>query len=243
MRDLAREAQCLRGDGVEMDRVVVAGDRGVLTAQVGRELPDDAVGRRGRDLEAGRGVGVALAAPQVGAGALPDRGAVGVGDGRGEVEDLALGVGTRRGHARRDLQGVADADLPVAGDGVLQVHRADGRGRERRVGHDRHVQAEGQHVRVGQRHGVLVREAADLGVRADVLAVDRDRRPVVGQAAEAVGRRLAHAGERADHRDARQRRAQQRAETGGAVVGGALRGVGHLRHPASSGRRPAPRCR
>ncbi len=246
VRDLAREAQRLRGQRVEVDRVVVAGDGRVAAAQVAGQRPGGAGGGRVGEDGALRGRGVATAAAQVGRGALPDQLAVAVADLGDEVEDGALGVRARGADVRRDADLLADDHVAVPGHGVGHVHGADGRGREGRVRHHRHVQAEGQHVRVGQRGDVLAREAAQVAVRLDVGALDGDRGPGEGESLEALGAGLAHAGQAADDGQARQGGAQQGAGAGAAVVGagGALDGgAGHVRRPASSGRRPARRCR
>ena len=71
-----------------------------------------------------------------------------------------------------DLQPLVGGDRPVLADRVLQVHGADRRERKRPVGHDRHVQRERQHVRVGDRQRLLQREAAHLRVGRDAVAVD-----------------------------------------------------------------------
>ena len=59
---------------------------------------------------------------------------------------------------------LADRDRPLLDDPVLDVDEADGAEREAAVRHHRHVQREGEHVRVGGGQVVAQGEAADLGV-------------------------------------------------------------------------------
>ncbi len=213
-----------------MDRVVVAGHGGVPPAEVPGEPPLHAAGRHVLEgaVRGGR-VAVTAADAEQGGGGLPDQlaAAVHVDD---DVEDPALGVRAQArgtgGHLHRLVRG----DRTVLGDGVLEVHRADGGERKRPVGHDRHVQRERQHVRVGQRQVVLEREPADLAVRRHVVAVDRHVVPRLDELGHA-GPGLADARELVDDRDRRQRRLEHG------------RDRHRLRPPASSGRRPAPRCR
>src|SRR4051812_25638404 len=70
--DRAREAEGLGRPGVQVDRIVVARDRGVAAAEVVAERP---VGghRRVLELVARSGLGVAVAALQIGRPALPDQ--------------------------------------------------------------------------------------------------------------------------------------------------------------------------
>ena len=74
---------------------------------------------------------------------------------------------------RTRIEVLADGDRPVLDDPVLEVDEADRAEREAAVGHHRHVQREGEHVRVGGGQGVAEREAADLGVGGDAAGSAR----------------------------------------------------------------------
>ena len=75
---------------------------------------------------------------------------------------------------------VSSSPIPIAAvlvDPVLDVDQADRAEGEAAVGHHRHVQREGEHVRVGDGEAVAEGEAADLGVGGDVGRVGADARP------------------------------------------------------------------
>ena len=135
-------------------------------------MPDGGtvVERRSAD---GASAGIAGPPAQVRRAALPHELAVArcTSVTKSTVRPLACG---RRFSGRTVTSTVSPTAIgAVRGDRVRQVHGADGGERERRVGHHPQVQREAEEVRVGQRHGVLGREAADRGVRRHVLAPDR----------------------------------------------------------------------
>ena len=132
------------------------------------------------------------------------------------------------------------ADRAVLEDPVLDVDEPDGAEREAAVGHHRHLQRKGEHVRVGaaemRRAGY---EAADLGVGRDALGVAAHVRELQLQ----IGHLAAAARDERQQRRARDHRAGgariQRRQAGRARE----RAPRHLRPPAGSGRRRARRCR
>ena len=85
-----------------------------------------------------------------------------------------LGWGSSLVGVDADRQLLVDADAPVLDDAVLDVDEADGAEGEAAVGHHRHVQREGEHVRVGGGQVVAQGEAADAGVGGDPLGVGVD---------------------------------------------------------------------
>ena len=82
-------------------------------------------------------------------------------------EGAAARVRLELGRADAQLQLLAEPDPPVLDDPVLDVDEADRAEGEAAVGHHRHVQREGEDVRVGGGQVVAQREAADPGVGGD----------------------------------------------------------------------------
>ena len=108
VRDLTREPQRLRGQRVEVDRVVVTRHRGIAAAEVGRQVPRRAgrgdVGER-RPL---RSPLVAPAAPEVRRHALPDQLVV-LGAHLGEYVGARLSAGDAENMANVPFLTVQDA--------------------------------------------------------------------------------------------------------------------------------------
>jgi len=237
--DLPLEPERLGGQRVEVDRVVVPGDSGVAASQVAGQLPLNAGARHQVEgFSFGLRRLVAATYAQVRRGRLP-HGLAAAADLGDEVEDLALRVGAQVLRGGRDVEGLRWRDRTMLGDRVAQVHRADGRVREGAVGHDPHVQREGQHMRVGDRERVAQREAADLGVGGDVGRVGDDALEAQVELRDLT----TAAGDERQQRGARDHRRRgagvERQDAGGAVEGSAR----HLRPPAGSGRRRGPCCR
>ena len=175
--DGPREAHGPGGERVQVDRVHVTGHRGIRPAQALGHADDAAAaarsGRAGRLLAAAR-VGVAAPAAQVGASTVPDPLAVDVHLGD-EVDERALGVATAgRSACTREVEPVVGREAAVHGDLVLEVHQPGQRQRERPVGHERHLEREPEHVRVGVRQDVAAGEPAEPLVGEQVVAVDVD---------------------------------------------------------------------
>ena len=120
--------------------------------------------------------------------------------------------------------------VPMAGNGNVAV------------GHQRHVQRERQHVRVGQRQR-RPWAGSRRPRRTPRRGRGRPRRPCGrGSRSGSVAARLPDPGERRDPRQGRECRLDHEAEAAGAPSSHA-RGSVMVRRPASSGRRPGPRCR
>ena len=91
-----------------------------------------------------------------------------------EVERAPARVGLEAGSGGpRSESSSPSADRPVLDDPVVEVDEADRAEREAAVGHHRHVQREGEHVRVGGGQVVAQREAADPGVGGDARRARR----------------------------------------------------------------------
>ena len=116
MRDLAREAERLGGQRVEVDRVVVAGHRGVAPAQVAGQLPHDAgAGDDVERLALGLGGLVAAAAAQVRRGRLPHQLAAGASPSVTRSKTLPLACGRRFSAVADDVERLASARSAGAG--------------------------------------------------------------------------------------------------------------------------------
>ncbi len=98
---------------------------------------------------------------------LPDDSVAGLDLGL-QAEGAALGVRLQLGRLDLDRQLLVEADAPVLDDLVLDVDEADGAEGEAAIRHYRHVQREGEHVRVGGGQVVAQGEAADAVVGGDL---------------------------------------------------------------------------
>ena len=178
VRDRRREAERLRGQRVHVDRVAVAGDGRVAAAEVAAEAPlgaAPAARRRDRgtaspscaraELAACRGAATCWCSPR--------RLAADRDLGQQSRRCWPFGCGAQLGRAHAERQLLADPDPAVLGDPVLDVDQADRAEREAAVGHHRHVQREGEHVRVGGGQVVAQGEAADLGVGGEAAGSAR----------------------------------------------------------------------
>jgi len=82
------------------------------------------------------------------------------------------------GRPHVDRQLLTDADAAVLLDPILDVDQADGAEREAAIRHHRHMQREGEHVRVSGGEMVAQGEAADPGVGGDLLRLGPHPGPV-----------------------------------------------------------------
>ena len=171
--DRAREAERLRGQGVHVDRVAVAGDGGVAAAEIAAAAsssrsPAARVALRPRRRAASSPLPRRRSWRPSQASSSPTRASVTIAKcGPSGAAASAVGADLQRQLARRPRR-------PVLDDQVVDVDEADRAEREAAVGHQRHVQREGEHVRVGRRQRVAQGEAADAGVLARPLGVDDD---------------------------------------------------------------------
>jgi hypothetical protein len=196
---------------VHVDRVAVAGDGRVAATEVAREAPLGARGCLGGEPWVGPAAWgdrfrIALAPAQKGALALPNRLAPDRGLGE-QGEGAALRVRPQLGRLYPQRQLLAECDRPPLENPVLEVDEADRPEREGTVGHRRHVQREGEDVRIGGGQVVAQREAADLGVGGDRRRVGPD----LAQLELELGDLAAAAGDEGQQRgagDHRRRRAR-----------------------------------
>src|SRR5699024_8012267 len=122
------------------------GDGGVPAAEVAGQPPLHSGGFDEVEIRAlGGGVGVAVADAQVRRCGVPYLLAVGADLGE-QIEGRALGVLAQVVGPDGDVEGLAGGDRAVSADRVGQVHRPDGGVGEGPVGHDLHLQVEGQQV-------------------------------------------------------------------------------------------------
>ena len=237
--DRRREAEQPRRQGVDVDRVQVARDRAVAAAEVAGQL-QVAVGTfRTRGARRRRGGRVAAAAGEVGASvsshtsSSPTRASV----RSVNLPPARVGLQRRRPHAQR--QPLAGPDRPVLGDLVGDVHRARSPGTgKRRIGHQRQVKREGQHVRIGGGQLVPSVEAAHSVIRGQPAAVDRHVVQAPGRRRGRRRRRPPTNGSLEAPGTIRQRRP---ARTAGPSPGTQLRrrSLTPLKLPAGSARTPA----
>ena len=154
-------------------------------------------------------------------------------------ELLAARMVLERRRPHLDVELVADADRPVLGDPVGDVHEPDRSKREARVGHQRQLERKREDVRVRRRHGVAKAEPAHAVVRRHPGAVDPD----VGQPQRQV-RDLAAAA--ADERQQSTRPGsspRRRARTARSSRASWSAHASPFMPPRGSGRRPGPRSR
>jgi hypothetical protein len=78
----------------------------------------------------------------------------------------------RRPHANRQLLG--EPHRSMLGDAVGEVHQSDRRERKAAVGHQRQMQREREHVRVGRRQRVAQREPAYPVIGGKPVEIDAD---------------------------------------------------------------------
>ncbi|MNE50128.1 hypothetical protein D3C80_1446880 [compost metagenome] len=154
-----------------MDRVGVARDAGVATAQIGRNRPglDQSVSLfAGQDRR--RIAPPGTPEPQIDAEPLPHRFAV--ANRRGlQRKSLSLVMGQKPPRPRRQRQPVADIQAHVLADAVVQMHQPHRRIGKVRPQHDPHLQRKGQDVRPCDRPPLLGRKAAQTGIGADGLGL------------------------------------------------------------------------
>ncbi|EVT88826.1 hypothetical protein Z046_27110 [Pseudomonas aeruginosa VRFPA09] len=175
MGDGAGKAEQLGAGRRQVDRVVVAGGTGIAPADVGGRLPVvDRLQRQRLLLGFRRNFAGHLdAAAEHLAVADPEQAKL-VFQAGDDAEGGALVVRLQVFHRDAHGERAEAAERAQHVDAVLQVDQAEQREGEALVGEQRHLQREGEDVRVGRRQQAVVAEAADLAVALEVLRVHRD---------------------------------------------------------------------
>lgn len=173
--DGAGKAEQLGAGRRQVDRVVVAGGTGIAPADVGGRLPVvDRLQRQRLLLGFRRNFAGHLdAAAEHLAVADPEQAKL-VFQAGDDAEGGALVVRLQVFHRDAHGERAEAAERAQHVDAVLQVDQAEQREGEALVGEQRHLQREGEDVRVGRRQQAVVAEAADLAVALEVLRVHRD---------------------------------------------------------------------